>query len=250
MSFRILGPLAVMHGASDITPTAPKMRQVLAFLLVRSNQLIQVSEFIDELWADNPPESSMTTLQTYIYKLRKDVLGPSGLANLETRPSGYRLYLDDESLDAFDFERLLAQGRMALEGGDPESASQWLSQALALWQGQALGGVTTGEILSAYVTRLEEGRLRALEMRIQADMLLGRYQEIIGELKSLTSRYPLHEHFHADLMTALHKSGRRYEALNVYQRLRKVLIDAVGHRPAPSPVAADRYLPAAGREAA
>jgi DNA-binding SARP family transcriptional activator len=234
MGFRILGPLAVIDKGREITPTAPKVRQVLTFLLVRRNQVVQVSEFVDELWSNHPPDSAMTTLQTYIYKLRKDVLDPSGLARLHTKPCGYLLDVADENIDVCRFDSLSGQGRAALENNDPAQATRLLSEALGLWNGQALVGVTAGEILSAHVTRLEENRLRALEMRIEADMALGRYQEIISELKVLVFRYPLHERFHGDLMLALNRSGRRFEALEVYRRLRAVLIDELGLEPSSS----------------
>ncbi|MEV0236683.1 BTAD domain-containing putative transcriptional regulator [Nonomuraea sp. NPDC050786] len=231
MSFRILGPLAVIHEGRDITPTAPKVRQVLAFLLVRKGQIVQISEFIDELWGDHPPESAMTTLQTYIYKLRKEVLDPSGLARLHTQQCGYLLEVPDESVDVGIFEKATREGRLTLESGDAQRAGELLSEALSVWRGQALLGVTTGEILSAHVTRLEENRLRALELHIDADMRLGRYRELISELKTLVHGYPLHERFYGDLMTALNRSGRRYEALEVYRQLRKVLIDELGLEP-------------------
>jgi DNA-binding SARP family transcriptional activator len=231
MNFRALGPLAVTHHGSDITPTAPKVRQVLAFLLVRRNQIVQAAEFLDELWGSRPPDSAMTTLQTYVYKLRKEILGPSGLAQLHTRPSAYLFEVPDEQVDICEFEQLSRQGRAALENDQPKRATELLSNALSLWRGRALAGVTAGEILAAHITRLEEQRLRILEMRIEADMRLGRHQELISELKVLVFTHPLHERFHGDLMTALSRSGRRYEALDAYQRLRRILIDELGLEP-------------------
>src|SRR6185503_5471931 len=115
MDFRILGPLWVADGAAEITPTAPKVRQVLAFLLVRCSELVQVDELIDELWGDKPPSSAMTTLQTYIYKLRKDVLERCPSAQLYTRVSGYLLDVSAERGDLLRFERLAIEGRAALE---------------------------------------------------------------------------------------------------------------------------------------
>ncbi|MDM4718188.1 BTAD domain-containing putative transcriptional regulator [Micromonospora sp. WMMA1363] len=234
MVFRILGPLSVTHEDRDITPTAPKVRQVLAFLLVRRNQVVQVSEFVDELWGDNPPDSAMTTLQTYVYKLRKDVLDPSGLARLHTQSCGYLLDVNDNEIDVYHFERLAQQGRREREHGDAQRASELLTEALALWRAPALLGVNAGEILSAHMTRLEENKLRVLGMRIEADMQLGRYEELISELKELVRSYPLHERFHANLMTALDRSGRRYEAFEVYRRLRELLIDELGLEPSPA----------------
>lgn len=234
MSFCILGRLAVIHNSRDIAPTAPKVRQVLAFLLVRRNHIVPVSEFVDELWGDNPPDSAMTTLQTYIYKLRKDVLDPSGLARLHTQSSGYLLEVADEDIDVHRFEQLARLGRAAQQEGNSVRASELLGEALALWRGKALQGVTTGEILAANVTRLEENKLQVLGLRIETDMQLHRHEELISELKGLVGSYPLHERFHANLMTALDRSGRRFEALHVYRRLRELLISELGLEPSPS----------------
>lgn len=234
MGFCILGPLTVTHEDRDITPTAPKVRQVLALLLVRRNQIVQISEFVDELWGSRPPDSAMTTLQTYIYRLRKDVFDPTGLARLHTQPSGYFLEIKDDNVDVSRFERLSEQGRLSLEKGDTLQAVEQLSEALRLWRCEALVGVTKGEILSAQATRLEEDRLRALEMRVEAEMRLGRYRELISELKVLVRTYPLHERLHGELMTALDRAGRRYEALEVYRRLRELLVSELGIEPSPA----------------
>ncbi|GAA2102371.1 AfsR/SARP family transcriptional regulator [Actinomadura alba] len=234
MHFRILGPLWVADGVLELTPTAPKVRQVLAFLLVRSGKLVQVDELIDELWGDEPPSSAMTTLQTYIYKLRKELLERCTSAQLQTRVSGYLLDVSAERGDILRFERLAHEGRTALEEGDPARAAERLTEALALWRGPALTDVAVGEILSAHVTRLEEERLRTLELRITADLELGRHQQLVSELKMLVSEHPLNERFHAHLMMALHQSGRRYEALEAYRRLRRMLVDELGMEPSTS----------------
>jgi DNA-binding SARP family transcriptional activator len=234
IEFRILGPLSVNNSIEEITPSAPKMRQVLAFFLVRSCKFIQVSEFIEELWGENPPNSAMTTLQTYIYKLRKDVVDRWPAAQLHTKVSGYLLDVPAECGDLSVFEGLTAEGAAALDSGDPRRATRVLTEALELWRGSALADVSAGGILSAYATRLEEDRLRALELRIQADLQLGRHLELISELKALTARQPLHEKLYGYLMLALHRSGRRHEALDVYRTLRQVLIDELGLEPSAS----------------
>ncbi len=151
--------------------------------------------------------------------------------NRISEPHRYLLDVPDENIDVCGFEQLSSQGRLAVERGDPMRAAELLSEALSVWRGKALVGLSTGEILSAYVTRLEEDRLQALEMRIEADMQLGRHQELVSELKVLVFTNPLHERFHADLMTALSCSGRRCEALEVYRRLRAVLIEDLGLEP-------------------
>ncbi|MFD0683244.1 AfsR/SARP family transcriptional regulator [Actinomadura fibrosa] len=231
MQFRVLGSFEVIESAVDIAPTAPKPRQVIALLALRRNSVVQTSELIDELWEDDPPVSAMTTLQTYIYKLRKIFQKCGAGEILQTRPAGYMLTVPDEDVDLYWFEQAIKEGRAILDRGDPVRAAEILADALAMWRGPALVDVTAGTLLSAYVARLEEVRFRALELRIETDLRVGRHLELIGELKSLVVRYPLHEGFHSSLMTALHHSGRRYEALDVYRTLRANLVEQLGLEP-------------------
>ncbi|TLF76990.1 AfsR/SARP family transcriptional regulator [Nonomuraea sp. KC401] len=234
MRFCVLGTLRVLDGSREVTPSAPKLRQVLTFLLLRRNNIVQTTELIDELWGENPPSSALSTLQTYIYKLRK-ILSHDEVDSfeeiLQTQSWGYMLTIDHDQLDLNQFERLLAEGVAALKRNETEMAAKCLAEALSLWRGLALADVAAGNLLSAYVASLEESRLRALELRIESDLRLGRHREVVGELKHLISVHPLHEAFYAQLMNALHRSGRRWEALEVYQRLRATLVEEVGIEP-------------------
>ncbi|TDC72037.1 helix-turn-helix domain-containing protein [Actinomadura sp. GC306] len=231
MEFRVLGSFEIMLAEENIAPTAPKPRQVAALLALRRNSVVRTSELIDELWEDDPPVSAMTTLQTYIYKLRKIFQRCGAGEVLQTRPAGYMLAVPDEDVDLHWFEQAIKEGRAVLDRGDPVRAAEILADALAMWRGPALVDVLAGNLLSAYVARLEEVRFRALELRIETDLKVGRHLELIGELKSLVVRYPLHEGFHTSLMTALHHSGRRYEALDVYRTLRGNLVEQLGLEP-------------------
>lgn len=231
MDFRLLGPLEILDGTRNVVPTAPKPRQVIALLLMRRNTLVQTSELIDELWENDPPASAMTTLQTYIYKLRKILTARDSEDILLTRPGGYTLAVPDSCTDLHQFEVEADDGKALLKKGEPAAAADVLKRALGRWRGSALVDVVPGGLLSSYVTRLEELRERTLDLRIEADLRLGRHQELISELKSLVLSRPLHENVHASLMIALHRSGRRHEALEVYQTLRRSMIDNLGLEP-------------------
>ncbi|NUR89443.1 MAG: AfsR/SARP family transcriptional regulator, partial [Nonomuraea sp.] len=208
------------------------MQQVLALLLLRLNHVVPTSDLVDELWGQEPPNSAMTTLQSYIYRLRQLIRDDPSIS-ISTRAHGYALTAPRGDSDLIDFERLAAEGRKALDHGEPERAAPILAEALRLWRGPALSGMTTGELLQAQVTRLEESRLHALERRLEADLALGRHQELVSELKALSSKWPMHEGFHAKLMVALDGAGRRVEALEVYQQVRQVLVEELGLEPSP-----------------
>lgn len=231
MDFRVLGPIEILDNGRNIAPTAPKPRQAIALLLLRRNTVVRADEFIDELWGENPPTSAMTTLQTYIYKLRRILMKHGAEDILRTRPGGYMLTVPDSAIDQQLFEQYARTGQELLESGDPAQASEVLGRALALWRGSMLVDVVQGELISSYVTRVEELRFRTHELRIDADLQLGRHRELISELKSLIVTHPLHEHLNASLMLALYRSGRRHEALEVYRVLRHNMIEDLGLEP-------------------
>jgi DNA-binding SARP family transcriptional activator len=237
LRFNILGPLEVLDGDRVVTPTPPKVRRVLALLLLRANQVVPIDALIEELWGEAPPPSAVTTTQTYIYQLRKALHGlpvtETGDEWLLTKPPGYLMRFPAPQLDAHTFQALSRQGRLLLETGDPAEASVVLRHALDLWTGPSLANVTAGRLLEAQVVHLEEQRLRTLELRIQADAEMGRHRELIGELRGLVRSHPLNEWFHGQLILALSRCGRRSEALQAYQDLRHVLNEQLGLDPQP-----------------
>jgi DNA-binding SARP family transcriptional activator len=214
------------------------MRSVLALLLLNANRVVQMESLIVELWGGDSPRSAVTTVQTYIYHLRRlfetERLNPPERPLLLTKQPGYLFQIDAGQLDAEVFERLVRQGRTHLERSQPEEAAALLEQALALWTGPALVDVPSGSVLQAHAIHLEERRINALELRIEADIRLGRCRELVAELRSLVRAHPLHEWFHGQLIQVLASSGRRSEALQAYQSLRSLLRDELGVDPSPA----------------
>ncbi|MFC9057813.1 BTAD domain-containing putative transcriptional regulator [Streptomyces sp. NPDC057074] len=242
MDIDVLGALSVRENGLSVTPTAPKPRQVLALLALQADQVVPVRTLIDELWGERPPRSARTTLQTYVLQLRELIStalrrdpentgGRTAKDVLVTLPGGYLLNTSDGTSDVREFERLAGLGYRAMDADDFAGAARHLRDALGLWTGGALADVQTGAQLEIETRRLEETRLCALDQRIEADLRLGRHRELLGELTVLVSRHRTHENLHGQLMLALHRSGRRSEALDVYQRLRNALVRELGLEP-------------------
>ena len=74
----------------------------------------------------------------------------------------------------------------------------------------------------------------ALERRLDADLALGRFAELVGEVQVLVREHPLRERLRAVLMQALYGSGRQVEALEVYRETRRLLVDELGIEPSPA----------------
>jgi SARP family transcriptional regulator, regulator of embCAB operon len=236
--FKVLGTLEVTDGKRICTPSPPKIRAVLALLVLRANRIVSVESLIEELWGTDPPPSAVTTVQTYIYHLRRmfvaEGLDPPGGQLIATKPAGYLIWATPEQVDALVFERLLASGRDASEEDRPEEAAVLLRQALDLWTGSALADVPQGNLLQAHAIHLEELRIGAIELRIRADIRLGRHHALVAELRSLVWAHPLNEWFHGQLIAALSRCGRRGEALKAYQEVRAVLSNELGVDPSPA----------------
>jgi DNA-binding SARP family transcriptional activator len=227
--------MEVMHGGCDLTPTAPKLRLVLAMLLLARGRTVQTRSLFAEIWGEHPPPSAQTTLQTYVYQLRKafaPVVREGEPDLLLTRGAGYLIHVPDSRVDVFEFERLTLEGQRALARGDERAAEALLRRGLELWRGPALLDVVVGTALEAQVARLDETRLRALELWIDANLQLGRHGGLVSELRALISDHPLHEGLHARLMLALYRCSRRSEALDVYRRLRRTTVAELGLEPA------------------
>ncbi|MGO4428387.1 AfsR/SARP family transcriptional regulator, partial [Streptomyces sp. MCAF7] len=116
----------------------------------------------------------------------------------------------------------------ALGAGDAQAAADVLRQALALWRGPALADLPDREAAAA---RPEALRLTALHRRIDADLALGQAADVIPELRELVMDHPLDETFHAQLIRALHASGRPADALAAYEAVRRTLADHLGTDP-------------------
>jgi DNA-binding SARP family transcriptional activator len=235
VDFAILGPFQVTDGSRILTPAAPKLREVLALLVIRCPEVVLTRSLIEELWGENPPKSALTTLQTYVYQLRKSLTTvddpDAGTRLLNTKPFGYAAQFDPTRIDAHVFEKTAEAGRAALTAGDDELAAKLLRDALSLWRGPAFSDVVIGPALEIQATWLEEARLRALELRLEADLRLGRDRELISELKTFVALHPLNESLHAKLMLCLYRADRRFEAIEIYQHLRRSLVGELGLEP-------------------
>jgi YVTN family beta-propeller protein len=227
MEFRILGPFEVSERGQPLELGAGKQRALLALLLLRAGEVVSTDRLIDALWAERPPASALNSVHIYVSQLRKAL----GNGRLKTRGHGYLLALELEQLDLGRFERLLGEGRALLAAGEPERAAEGLRAALALWRGPPLSDFASEPFAQAEIARLEELRLAALEERIEADLALGRHAELVSELEALVREHPLRERLRAQLMLALYRSGRQAEALDTYQRARRVLAEELGLEP-------------------
>ncbi len=222
MEFRILGPLEVLEQGQRLSLPGARERAA-GFLLLHGGEVVSADRLIDELWGEQPPETARKSLQVRVAGIRK-ALGPEVVL---MSGGGYTVTIPPEAVDLHRFERLVEEASAA----DPAQASRSLREALALWRGAPLAEFAYEPFAQRAIARLEELRLMALEKRIDADLLLGRHADLVGELQALVAEHPLRERFRGHLMLALYRSGRQAEALEEYQVTRRTLLDSLGIEP-------------------
>ena len=233
MLFRVLGPLEVRAGSGWTAIGAPKLRAVLAALVLAHGEVVSTERLVEELWGTQPPPRARKQVSKYVHELR-GLAGDPGRRMLVTRSPGYQLLIAPEQVDAGRFEEALAAGRTALENGDAGQAGQLLRAGLAWWRGPALADVPPGMLVTAEADRLDELRLVAVELRVEADLAAGGAAAgLAAELRALLADHPLRERLWYQLMRMLWGDSRPAEALEVYARAQQVLAEELGADPGP-----------------
>jgi DNA-binding SARP family transcriptional activator len=227
MDYRILGPLEAFDGERQLPLGGARQRAVLAILLLHGNETLTRDVIVDELWGEDTPPTAAKVLQNCVSALRKE-LPPN---TIRTVAGAYGLTLEPEELDRDRFERLLAEGRAALETGDPAEALDQFRRALALWRGAPLSDLSYERFAQEEIKRLEELHVAGLEDRIEAELGIGRHDELVPELEALVTRHPLRERLRGQFMLALYRAGRQAEALEAYRVARRTLFAELGIEP-------------------
>ena len=230
VEFGVLGPTrAVVGGRSVVLPA--KQRVLLATLLLQANKTVSADTLIAALWDDKPTAAARNTLHGHIKRLRRMLCGAGD--RIGTSAPGYRITIAPHELDLTRFTTACANARTVTASGDWTAAARALHAALAQWRGEPLADVPLPPSREGDRVWLTESRLQALESRIEADLHLGRHNELIPELRQLVSDEPMRERFTQQLMVALYRCGRQTEALAAFQQARGLLRTEVGIDPGP-----------------
>ena len=219
---QLLGPVQLFHGDVPVPIGGPGVRGLLALLALKPGKVVGLDDIIDALWGHNPPATARTIVHGNVSHLRRilrEVDGPSIL----TTPPGYRLDVEPDRIDVHRVRTLLDRASAAT----PETAAALLAEALALWQGPALGGVPE----SLQAPELEDLRLAVHGARVDADLELGRHAELIVELSPIVRADPLAERTAGQLMRALYHAGRRGDALELYRTVSRATLRTLGVEP-------------------
>lgn len=158
--------------------------------------------------------------------------GGGGAATaLLTQAPGYMMRVDPGQVDLYVFHERVAQGRDKLARSDAASAARLLQDALGLWRGPVLADLVETGIDWPELTAVQNMRLDVMEDYCEAQLASGHHHAVLSELETMVQNEPLREHSCGQLMLALYRCGRQADALNMYSRMRSVLIEDLGLEP-------------------
>ncbi|WP_026284564.1 BTAD domain-containing putative transcriptional regulator [Salinispora arenicola] len=228
----VLGPVRAWLGEHELALGPARQQALFAVLAAVAGRTVGRDELIEGIWGTSPPATAAGSIYTYVSGLRRSLATPglprSSHRLLTSGPSGYALWLSPEDLDSERFLTLCQQAQ-ELRGVDPRAAATRWDEALALWHGEAYAGIS-GPWIESERTRLAERRLTATEQRLRLGLHLGD-DGLPATLYGLIHENPLHEPLHELLMLALHRIGRRTEALEVFRAARHTLLTELGVEP-------------------
>lgn len=236
IEFRCLGNLEIVRGQRVMPAGGPLQRGLLAILLLNANHAVSTDRIVDGLW-DDPPDTALGQVQTRIWRLRQLLHSPATDASrsrsypqLVTQSGGYALMVDPAAVDLQVFDQRVRDAAAMLARGRAREAAGELRSALALFRGPSFANVTAPAVV-AEAKAVEERRMAALEQRIETELSLGMHAQLIPELRELVAVYPYQERLRLHLMRALHRSGRRAEAVAAYREAHRAMVDGVGLEP-------------------
>ncbi|MEU4235173.1 BTAD domain-containing putative transcriptional regulator [Nonomuraea sp. NPDC026600] len=230
LKIKILGPWETTANGEPVRLTGERRVGVLARLALSAGQPVSAEELLTQVWGQSTATTAGKQLHIVVSKLR-GLLSPHQDGEvIATVSGGYQLNLACERIDAHLFSLLGRQARAARTHGEITTANELFQRALTLWRGDALVGITApwAQVESA---RLEEERLTTLEDHMDLRLAAGDHHAVVPVLTAHAEIHPLRERPRAQLMLALHRAARSSEALAVYQKTRRVMLDELGIEP-------------------
>ncbi|MDT9684921.1 BTAD domain-containing putative transcriptional regulator [Streptomyces sp. TRM76323] len=233
VEFRLLGPLEIRVAGRLLPLTAPRLRHLLALLLLHANHTVPVAELARGIWEDRLPADPANQVAVCVSLLRRR-LGQAGVdpRRVLTVPPGYVLTARDAELDTALVRRLRASADACAADGRLEEAAALLHRALSLWRGPLLSGMDR-RAWRPEARAWEEERVALRERWAEVHLALGRYERVTSELAAFVQEHPFSERPRAQLMTALYRSGRRADALRLYRDTVRLFEDRLGAAPGP-----------------
>ncbi|MFF2748761.1 BTAD domain-containing putative transcriptional regulator [Kitasatospora sp. NPDC058048] len=231
LRFHLLGSVELSVNGEPLAIPSDKRRQLLAALALEVGRPLSHDSLAYRLWGEDPPPSALTSLYSHVSHLRT-LLGRAARSTSATEPREppsivtkshtYTLRTDPLLIDWYLYLDLSEQAGLLAENGQDHQARTVLSRAASLWRGEPLAGLPGSWARTTRTTMADQHFTTTLR-RVEIDLRIGRFAELIPELTALREDRPTDERLAGHLMTALYAVGRQTDALAVYPAVARLL---------------------------
>jgi DNA-binding SARP family transcriptional activator len=233
--FVLLGPFAATF---DDEPFASQglSRDLLAALLTTAGEPQSPQALAAALWGEDQPDNANRAVLASLSRLRRAMAAVDRANLILERNGGYLVDIDRDRVDLVRVQRLVRQGRRALEVGQPQVAAARLGAALDGWRGEPMADIDRPFAI-AQRQRLAELRLTAAELWVDAALAAKRSVDdsLVAALERLVAANPGREAMWAKLITVLHRAGRAEEARETVGKARARFVPAPADPATPPP---------------
>ena len=228
----LLGRLTVEAGGRPLLLRGNKRRALLATLLLRAGRTVPAEVLADRMWGRaTEGKDRRGALQVHVARLRALFTENLGSPFVLGEDGGYRVELLDEECDLLRLRALVRAARNAGREGDHRTCTDLYARSLELWRGPVLVDVPGRTLHEEEVAPLTEELLDAAEEGCAAALARGENERVAVRTRDITADHPEREPLARMRMAALHRCGRRSEALRVYERTRAALAERRGAEP-------------------
>jgi predicted ATPase/DNA-binding SARP family transcriptional activator len=229
LQISVLGPVEVRRDGQLLPVPGGKASELLVRLALEAGTFVRTDRLLDELWG-GALDTRRNTLQSKVTRLRRAFGDPLAIVGGD---GGYRLAVEPSRVDALAALRDTAAAARLLDAGDDRGAGDLSASTLSLYRGEIHQAAGDGDWAAPHRTRLDEARMKLIEIRFSARLRLGDAGDAIGELEAAVATYPYQEGLWELLITALYRAGRQADALARWRHVRTLLADELGLDPGP-----------------
>jgi len=228
----VLGRVGLSIAGSEVQLPAGRPLWAFAVLALAGGAPVPVDRLVAALWGEDAPSTARNALQVHVSTLRSR-LRPHDIG-VSLTPAGYRLDIAADCIDIVRFEALAGAGLAAVADGRPDVASGLLSQALDLFDDQALANVQDAPFAAQESDRLQLRRSAVRRARLEADLELGLGSTLVDEAAGAAAADPYDEKACGHVMLTLYRAGQPAAALEAFRIFRARLDDELGLEPGPA----------------
>jgi len=211
MEFKLLGPVGVYVGESQVRLGSAKRRGLLAVLLLAGNKPVTTEQLVERLWPGSRP--SLQSLYRYVTDLRAAV-GPERLPHLGR--GRYLLEVDSQQVDHRRFTTNVEAAEQSISSNQRAKALTLLEMALGEWQGSALG-MLDGIELDSHRAALTSARRSAWTTLITLRLELGDHAQLLLDVREARALWPHDDELFGMELRALAALNRTSELSDSYR---------------------------------